>query len=209
MRRRLMLKSRAGVTPVLPAEYQKVEWIESDGNQFIRTAFIPDNTCGIKIICETSSAGDSGSDVCACGTRTSSTRWFIGMSYRSWYYGWGTYYWQDEPTAFAGVFSTVSLNYKNDRKFVVDTSVSRDLPTSLATLSSPAAIFANNIDGNINYIFNGKISILEFTRGGSIEKQFIPCYRKADGVIGLYDTVSQTFLTNAGTGTFSKGADVN
>lgn len=36
----------------------------------------------------------------------------------------------------------------------------------------------------------------------------IPCYRKADNVIGMYDTVSQTFLINAGTGTFTKGSDV-
>ena len=36
----------------------------------------------------------------------------------------------------------------------------------------------------------------------------IPCYRKSDGEIGMYDTVSKTFYTNAGTGTFTKGADV-
>ena len=38
--------------------------------------------------------------------------------------------------------------------------------------------------------------------------EMIPCYRKADGVIGMYDLVSKTLFTNAGTGSFTKGADV-
>lgn len=38
---------------------------------------------------------------------------------------------------------------------------------------------------------------------------FVPCYRKEDGVIGLYNTVDKQFYTNGGTGTFNKGNDVN
>lgn len=37
----------------------------------------------------------------------------------------------------------------------------------------------------------------------------IPCYRKADNVIGMYDLVSETFYTSTTSGTFIKGADVN
>ena len=36
----------------------------------------------------------------------------------------------------------------------------------------------------------------------------VPCYRKSDGVIGMYDTIRKIFLTTAGTGDFTKGADV-
>lgn len=35
-----------------------------------------------------------------------------------------------------------------------------------------------------------------------------PCYRKSDGVIGMYDKVRSLFLTNVGTGSFTKGEDV-
>lgn len=38
---------------------------------------------------------------------------------------------------------------------------------------------------------------------------WIPCYRKSDNVIGLYDLVSGTFSTNIGTGTFLKGPNVS
>ena len=37
---------------------------------------------------------------------------------------------------------------------------------------------------------------------------FVPCYRKSDGIVGMYDTVSKTFFTNTGTDAFTKGADV-
>ena len=36
----------------------------------------------------------------------------------------------------------------------------------------------------------------------------IPCYRISDNVAGVFDAVSRTFLTNAGTGTFTVGPDV-
>jgi hypothetical protein len=36
----------------------------------------------------------------------------------------------------------------------------------------------------------------------------IPCYRKSDGAIGMYDLVGGRFYQNAGTGTFAKGGDV-
>ena len=36
----------------------------------------------------------------------------------------------------------------------------------------------------------------------------IPCYRKSDGVVGMYDIVRKIFLTNAGSGSFTKGTNV-
>lgn len=39
-------------------------------------------------------------------------------------------------------------------------------------------------------------------------RDMIPCYRKSDSAIGMFDLVSQTFFTNAGTGVFTVGEDV-
>lgn len=36
----------------------------------------------------------------------------------------------------------------------------------------------------------------------------VPCYRKSDGEIGMYDLVNGVFYTNSGSGTFIKGDDV-
>lgn len=43
---------------------------------------------------------------------------------------------------------------------------------------------------------------------GNLIRDFIPCYRKTDGVIGAFDMVTKQFFTNSGTGDFTKGADV-
>ena len=40
-------------------------------------------------------------------------------------------------------------------------------------------------------------------------RDFIPCYRKSDNVVGMYDLVNGKFYTNEGTGEFVKGPDVN
>ena len=49
-----------------------------------------------------------------------------------------------------------------------------------------------------------------FDKNNTLICDLVPCYRKADGVIGMYDLVRQQFLTNqAKSGTnFTKGADV-
>ena len=39
-------------------------------------------------------------------------------------------------------------------------------------------------------------------------RDMVPCYRRSDNVIGMFDLVSQAFFTNAGTGVFTVGEDV-
>ena len=39
-------------------------------------------------------------------------------------------------------------------------------------------------------------------------RDFVPCYRKADTVIWMYDLINGVFYTNAGSGTFTKWNDV-
>ena len=38
--------------------------------------------------------------------------------------------------------------------------------------------------------------------------ELIPCYRKSDGIIGLYDVAEGKFYTNEGSGNFAKGPDM-
>lgn len=57
-------------------------------------------------------------------------------------------------------------------------------------------------------MFSGRLYYFYFNQDGTDVFNMVPCYRKADGEIGMYDLVSKTFFTNAGTGTFTKGAEV-
>lgn len=62
-----------------------------------------------------------------------------------------------------------------------------------------------NGTGNPNYYFVGNIYEQKAYQNGVLVGDFIPARRKSDGVIGMYDAVSGTFYTNAGTGDFTAG----
>ena len=58
---------------------------------------------------------------------------------------------------------------------------------------------------------HGKRTVKSFKywdKDDNLLRDMIPCYRRSDNVIGMFDKVSQTFFTNAGTGTFTKGNNV-
>jgi hypothetical protein len=70
-------------------------------------------------------------------------------------------------------------------------------------------LFAQNYNGSPRFGDERRISYFQYTdKTGTLVCDLIPCYRKSDGVIGMYDLVRGLFLTNAGSGSFTKGANV-
>ncbi len=57
--------------------------------------------------------------------------------------------------------------------------------------------------------FSARVYSAKFWQGVNMIRNLIPCYRKSDSVIGLYDLINGQFYTNAGSGAFTKGADIN
>ena len=79
--------------------------------------------------------------------------------------------------------------------------------TSGTTNETPVTIFsrkavAETIDIGL------KIYYQKIWNNDVLIRNFIPCYRKSDDKPGMYDTVNDTFYTNAGTGEFVVGGDV-
>ena len=70
-------------------------------------------------------------------------------------------------------------------------------------------LFAYNNNGNAGMQAIGRLYSCKIYEGENLVRNFIPCYRKSDGEIGLYDLVNDVFYTNQGSGAFTKGADVN
>ena len=65
-------------------------------------------------------------------------------------------------------------------------------------------LFALNQNGAIQHAAMQLYSCKIYD-GDELIRDFVPCYRIADGVIGLYDLVGEQFYTNGGTGVFVKG----
>lgn len=53
-----------------------------------------------------------------------------------------------------------------------------------------------------------KIYQIKLYAGQTLKFDGYPCYRLSDSVAGMYNKVNSTFYTNAGTGTFTVGADI-
>lgn len=65
---------------------------------------------------------------------------------------------------------------------------------------------------NTGYRGEGQKRVYSFKhwdKNDVLVRDMVPCYRREDNVIGMYDLVSRTFFTNAGTGVFTCGGDVN
>lgn len=77
------------------------------------------------------------------------------------------------------------------------------------TMSSNLYLFAQNYNGTARFGGMRRIGYFKYYgKNNELICDLIPCYRKSDGVIGMYDIVREIFLTNVGSGTFTKGADI-
>ena len=98
--------------------------------------------------------------------------------------------------------------YEIDRNVAKIDGTSVYTSSSTSTPSSTAGIVLFGRSGSTE-MFKGKIYSAKMYENDVLSVNLVPCYRKSDSVIGMYDTVNDVFYTNIGGGTFSKGADVS
>jgi len=177
----------------LPSAYQKVEYIESTGTQYIDTQVFPNHghTYGALIDFQATLAQHEN---CVFGVYTGSN---TQLRWRAGYYSGG----------YSGIGFTFSELYPN-RTTATSSNQSFSIQNNV-TMS--VFLFAQNENGQITHINTSKDKLYscQISQDDVLVRNFIPCYRKSDNVIGLYDLVTKTFFTNQGTGTFLKGPDVN
>ena len=184
---------------ILPETYQRVGWIGTTGTQYIDTGIVPtDHMVEVKYDSE-----EYNNDEHLFGTATTnSARYFHFTLYSNKYY-WGLNGAESKGGAWSTGVKTLLYNYGDDHEVIQDGVVlgSGSYITSAGYLTLSRRTAVN---------FKGKYYYFKVTdrATGLLVRDMIPCYRKADGVIGMYDTISGQFFTNAGTGEFRKGSDV-
>lgn len=216
MNRRTMMTLAKGEEPLLPSEYQQVEWIQTN------------NACRI----DSGVAFDRTKDFCLEAialipdmANTAYAGWNAGGIFGAAAHG----YWYDGSTTSGLVVSTtkktkveqviyagVNSNTVTKYTYVSDASVTQSFTRThqniinrLALINYP--LFAiSKAPPDWDYT-NGRMRLYEIKLGfdGVFETHLIPCYRKSDNTIGMYDIIKKSFRPNLGAGTFTKGADVN
>lgn len=198
--------------------YQRVEYIESAEEEtypYIITDIYADNSCGVEVIASFPKLQDR----IPMGSRQNSdaTRFYCiyPMSASSVYYGFNS----GSNISCALKVNTIyrlQTNFLNSRLVnVYDAQGIRKASASLsATLSKhtvPIAIFGYNsgTSGDVTSKREFKLYRARISNDYEVIRDYVPCYRKSDGVVGLYEKVTGQFLENsASTGSFAKGKDV-
>lgn len=196
----------------LPNEYQEVEYIESSGTQYINTGVLGKGSIGYDMEVKIKTYG-SENGVLATSTSSGGPHYVLqahNSALRLYLSGATTpvsnvVIYQSDTTN----FHIVTYNVQNDFKAYYDgvyqkTSSIQDTPY----IPYSFTIFARNIGGVVQKNSQCIIKYLKMYDAGVLIRNFIPCYRKSDNEIGMYDTVGKTFYTNQGTGVFAKGQDI-
>ena len=182
-------------------DYQEVEYIQSSGSQYIDTGWYPTGRSELE----------------------------FEFEYQSWSWTWS--FWVDSwwtVNAFS-VFTDRMLCYGSQYQssqtyFVAGTKYKLEFKNLTWTLnwvqrftytqqsftsSYSAYLFAKRRNNSIEMYAKVKIYALKLWNNWTLERNFVPCYRIADGLIWMYDLVNNVFYTNNWSWTFTKWPDVN
>lgn len=223
MRRREMVA--AGEVPLIPADYQQVEYIESlstaAAGPFFNTGYNPTMT-GNLVLEVDCMAISYYSDTCypvgVCQPGTSTT---IAA---------GVYYQKDGMTvgAWNGASSLITsptslTNAQIKLVGTFDTSGNNSLSFNGTTATATAETFRSynglpvclfgvkkRTSQQVSGPFRGRIYHAKITENGVVQRDLYPCYRKSDDAPGFFDVITKTFKARSGssTTTISVGPEV-
>ena len=206
----------------LPVEYQEVEYIESTGTQYIDTGIVLNNGCVITLdfLIAESSVNRTIYGWRRKGTFTDTYQAYITSNTRKLRYivigrtaDISTY-----PQSFEyGVRNKVLIDSVNEQVLVNDIvtdcgpdfSNGKPFNENGSSEYHPYLFALNNAGRAVAISQNTRIYGYSVQYGDELLQDLIPCYRKIDKVAGMYDVVNDVFYTNAGTGEFTVGPDVN
>ena len=186
----------------LPSEYQEVEYIGTTGTQYITTSITPNTNTQVEVKIEVTT---TAMDKTIFGTNRWSTYYHLTPYSNTWYY------WLNGSESHAWTYSNVVwtqyevvYNNSNSQLSINWTEV---WSTSWTTSTNPLEI-AKRASDNTKWVFKYFYFNVYNKSTSEYLLKLVPCYRKSDNVIWMYDLVNNQFYTNSWTGTFSKGNDV-
>lgn len=187
-------------TSILPDEYQQVEYIESTGTQYIDTGVKLNTTYRIETEIKWT-------------PNIENRRQLFGVNAGTYYWGINRDYKYECGTANVGVVTASTDKFD---KLIITREINKETINvngidDANRIESVTADLIHTLFGlylNTGYQCYCTMKYYKIFNNNIIVRDFIPCYRKSDNEIGLYDLVTNTFFTNQGTGTFLKGNDI-
>ena len=207
-------KEAFGLDTETPTEalYQEVEYIEFDGNSFIQTnepaankfefditASFPQATSERTLL----SLSTETQGLVTMGHSATPNRMFFFCDYSA------------AITDIENLYNSVvhaHATYETNvgKTFTLEVDGKTYTATNDSTKPLTDAKFAIGTSGydSARYAFIGKLYHASYIADDVLVCDLIPCYRKSDNEVGLYNKVNGMFYANAGTGTLTAGGNI-
>ena len=192
----------------LPSAYRKVEYLQSSGTQYFWTDVNVQDGLTVESVQTIAAGNDSylfGGAANADNERSNFNGFYVLRlqgAYPVSYYNAG------QNLAYDTVYRIKTTHEDGIATTYVDGNLFHSLVRSGTVPETGAKCVcfgARAMTGAAltGYLYKGKVYSVKVNKGNELLANYIPCVRKSDSKPGMYDTVSKTFYTNAGTGEFS------
>ena len=188
----------------LPSAYQEVEYIESDGTQYIDTLIKNTADDGYEIEFTPLITNDTQRYFGGLGSSTG-----IGLGLRNdgnimVFSGAWTYPSEIKPT----INQKIKVEYRSNDGWYLDNTLIAEDTSSTTDTSQNILVCSVKFNNQVYYPASMKLySYKHKDKDGVLKRDLVPCYNKTTNVIGMYDLVNDVFYTNVGSGVFGKGQD--
>lgn len=194
-------------TSIIPSEYRKVEYIEGTGTQWINTQVAINIAANVETnwLLRFAITNFERTQILAGVNANYKQVPVLNRKIRQDWAGTTSKYF---PMVM-DVGTIYTVGQKNNEFYLESESIEI---ASTAQTNIGFALFAKVFDnGSPEESTIASMRAYGFTMdtNGNPVRNMIPCVRKSDNKPGMYDTVSQTFYTNSGTGEFLYGPEVN
>lgn len=193
-----------------PAEYQKVEYLQSSGSEYIDTGVYGDKTTSLELTMQRITPITTVARVFGSRTGVASNGFFLSTLANGKVY-------IDAGSSNSGTQQTAQCSWTlakvnigiDDTGYSYDGvsySWASDHHGQSFTTPDTLLVFNAYSGGSTSTGVEAKLYSITIKKNGVAVFNGIPCYRKSDNEPGLYDTVSGTFFDNdSGSGAFTVG----
>lgn len=195
----------------LPDEYQRVEYVEGTGTQYIDSGITPGSNTDIELKFNYTTTDLTSSSSRIFGSRgigSSDRCFYIGLNNTRWYINYNNTSNYSLGIDWGKIDTNIHIIKNNGVEFYFDGTNVVTFPSGTFTGAYTAIIFGANSKGTI-LASPSRVYSCKIKQSGVLVANYIPCYRKSDNEIGLFNLVNGTFKTNAGEGIFKIGREIN
>lgn len=182
--------------------YQKVEYIQSSGTQYIDTGVIPNENTRIQM--KFRPLAVIGGSIIGYNNANDSTDYrFFNANSNNYFDMWDKRI--NGGTCSSGTDYTYELGNYYVKNLLTNANVISGTAVSSFTGTESIKLNASN---SASGFVNVRWYYVKIYNGTTLIRNLYPCYRTSDNAVGMFDAVEKKFYNNNGTGVYTKGSDL-